>query len=451
MAAYAIGAIWSVDTSWSDSSGGAPRGAKPQSGEATVFDANSVGMDVNENTANLGGLDMTGYTGAFAIAAGVAVDVDGDATLAGTLTTADTTGGISVTGLLTTAAAADFSGFTGTITHDGTSGTPTLTTNGVTLPNFVVNNAGVTSFTLQDAAACADLTLTAGKLDLGEHEFEFSGDGAFSGGAVTASGAGRLKATGTGDLAAATVTLPNVYIGASTKTTSLTAMTYMAKCEIGPGAVDGAGVLRLEPTAANYLTVDPAATVTLGAGGFRITNCDSLSNGGFRLSNLIEAWFYPGTSKVLTFTGDVDLGAAGIYMFLTNLTMSAGARLTATGTITLGWKTSGGWPGILTLGAGRHKLGPIAMGKQDDTVNSEINFDSSYVELGGTLAADPGGVNPTRGKIVAASTAAHVHGGQIDDLVVTGALTTDGTVDGGGNTGVTFDDRVPGEEMMMGA
>lgn len=152
---------WS-DAKWSLADDDAQNEAKPAAGEGDtlVFTANSAMLGINENSAALTDLTMTGYANSLVFNSTYTIDVDGDAILAGNFMG---TGTIQVAGDIETKIGTSIAS-TVTIEHNGAGAiTPTLTTNGVTLGNFTVNN-NPTSFTLLDnLALTGNLIYTAGK------------------------------------------------------------------------------------------------------------------------------------------------------------------------------------------------------------------------------------------------------------------------------------------------
>ena len=125
---------------------------------------------------------------------GGVLDIDATSlTLTGTFTGA---GDITIEGTVDFTGA-DFSGFTGTLTFDyGAVANPTLTTNGVTLPDTVVDNNGVTTFVLQDAATFRAFTMTAGKFNPNGQDIVVNGNLTYTAGTVDITGTWRQTGAG---------------------------------------------------------------------------------------------------------------------------------------------------------------------------------------------------------------------------------------------------------------
>lgn len=136
---------WNSTTNWSASSGGASGASLPDSTQDVFFDGNSgAGTSTVNTTTSVLSLDFTGFAGT--LAGSNAINVFGNLKFAATMTRT----------------------WNGTLTFSATSGTKTVTSNGITLGGAVTFNGVGGTWQLQDAfttASTVTLLLLNGTLD----------------------------------------------------------------------------------------------------------------------------------------------------------------------------------------------------------------------------------------------------------------------------------------------
>lgn len=144
-------------TKWATTSGGGGGSAVPTSADDVFFDGASGAVTVTLASAgNCKNLDFTGFTGTFAGSSSISIY--------GNLT--------FVAGMTKT--------HSGGITFRATSGTKTITTNGISVPNAITFNGSGGTFQLQDnltVGASRNWTLTAGTFDPNGKTVSFTGQG----------------------------------------------------------------------------------------------------------------------------------------------------------------------------------------------------------------------------------------------------------------------------------
>ena len=185
----------SSTTNWSASSGGASGASVPTASDSVFFDQSST--DTVTLTGALTCLDFT--------------------VSAGTVTFSST-GTLSISGALSLVAATVWSA-TGTITFAATSGTNTITTNGVSISAPITFNGVGGTWQLQDAltiGSTRQIALTSGTLDLNNYTMT---SGSFSSNFSTARnlamGTGKIVITGNSGNVIATSTATNLTVTGS--------------------------------------------------------------------------------------------------------------------------------------------------------------------------------------------------------------------------------------------
>lgn len=144
------------NTNWALTSGGANNAAVPTTGDAVVFDSNSgSGASVMDVSLSLIAMDCNGFVGTLTHNTGITLTITGNDAGAPASNTLRFGSGMTY----------GIAGAARQITMTSTSGTSTITTNGITLGNLTCNGAGGT-FQLGSAltlfANVGTLTLTAG-------------------------------------------------------------------------------------------------------------------------------------------------------------------------------------------------------------------------------------------------------------------------------------------------
>ncbi len=414
--------------SWCDSDDGVQDVVKPGAGDVPIFTANSADCALNENSAALGGLTMTGYTGTLATGSNT-IDVDGNAVLDGTITA--TAASLEVSGNLTLTTAM-------TALPDGLNcemnGTGTLVSNGVSIGSFEVNTAGV-------------LTSSA--------NHTFTGDLI-----LTSSLDGVSALSGTWTHAPATVSdikwgdsspsIPHIKLG-SGGTSRLTGLVWANEITIGAG-IEGAAVTQSgSQTLALSMFGDDKWNQTVSSGtvvinGIRFVPRNAPKSTGFLCGSsilgqvTIQDQFSVGA---ITMTDDWDLGATtlAINAFYNNALgeLDTGTFNLICGDIELGLAPARIDGGVIDFGTGNHSIASITALNDDAGAQSAIDFASSFISLSGVL--EGAGITET-------NTAGIVSSGTINNVNVSGSndLTHIYPVGATGNTGVNalYPARWPG-------
>ena len=391
------------------------------------------------------GLDMAFYASTFALAAN-ALDINGVAGFAGTLTGS---GNISVASNFDFDTDVDFSGYTGTIIHDdAAANADTLATNGATLPALTINN-GVTSFELQDALSCGDLTMTAGKFDYNGNAVTVDGDLKYGGGAYVNDATTTMTGTGHLEWNTASYELTDLVIALGAVVTTTASVFVDDKINIAGTLTGASSLIIFQTSTANWWTQTGTLSchlkinkVTTAPGG------DIVQTGAVGINVITDT-----ASRTLTMTSRICTeGTLTVKSdtALTEMTLAMGSNEVRAAAIVLGdSNTTGG--GILT-GTGVMVLGSLTDGNAINDANS-ITL-STYTEGSGNFDFD---------NIAHAATADNVA-----HIVCTGTgvvnnfdpaeivhVHGDATVDGGTNNAVnnktTFNEHAPpGSLMTMG-
>lgn len=417
----------------------------PGIGDDVSIDVDSGDLAHDDNSAALGSLDMSGYTGTVTCpGATKTFDVDGNAVIGGEIVKSyfTATGNITIDAGCTFPAPANCS-----ITQNTAAAVAvTLTCNAVRLPLFIVNNAGVTSFTLQDAMLCEAFTLTNGKFNDNGQTVGLYGNITYTAGALTSTGVWTIAANSTINApGAASFTIKELSINSGITATIVTYL-YVQKLS-GSGTIQdsgGAEYLRFQLPADNFwaftgtcdIDVWLASAIDISTGA-----AITLSNKDLVIRNAVAA-------KTVTADGNINLGtgtlaiwsfAAGIgtlAMGAYGLTCGAGATAVTLGT------TDATKRGKLDCGTGTHYIrGAIVHGHVDQTganIN-QLDLSSCVMYLDGALNC------LATATILVSNTAAKIYGkdttsAHLDyvDLSASNPLTVYWCGDDGHNTSVTF-------------
>jgi len=434
--------LWGVAGSWVEE-------AVPVATDNIVFNASSGDIALNENSAALGGLNMTDYLGTFTLNNTTVLDLNDVVVFGSTLATPGTAtiqiaANAGVTLLDMPNIPAEI-----LLYFDGNS---SLLCNVVYCGSIQVIN-GVT-LTPSDALYCWALTLDAGAtIAGGNNPVRVAGNISIDATAVM-SNTGAWIQVGSGTLANLTYTNAFASIGNNVGvTTTLTANCYCRKQTFAGTLTGGAfnlvflgasaGWWASAATAAinsNIQLNTPAPVATPGA------------NTSIVLGNKNFLFTTPGAGdRTLTIDGDLDLGpTAGILYFSPSAGITAtlnmsGHKVRAT-QVALGGATTGG--GVLTsfsqllVGAGG-----LARGHADNATNA-LALGSAYVETKGNITGTTIAVTATAG-------ACHIQGvgaPTITDFDPDTVVYAHDCVDGGGsNANLEFDTHAPpGSLALMG-
>ncbi len=190
---------WSA-ANWSLADDNAKNHVKPANADVVIFTVNSGSIDLDENSANLASLDMTGYAATLDITVfGGTITVAGDCTLDGTLANTSASGSLTVGGDLVLV-----SGLTFDITLGTTMTGGTITSNAVVYGTVTVSSGTVTMLDNFTFAACPltggtwntggfDMAVGAvvmfgGTLNLGSSSFTYTANFLNFGTAITING-----------------------------------------------------------------------------------------------------------------------------------------------------------------------------------------------------------------------------------------------------------------------
>jgi len=444
---YAVAtANWSSTDAWSLSSGGLPGAAKPQAGESVIFDANSgnITVSLDENTASLGGLNMTGFTGTLDLL-GYNCDSSGDTTIDGTFTG---TGNLLCGGSLEILSGASFDIGVTTILNAST-GSHILTSNSNTLGGLIIDDSGGDAvFTFADEITCAAFTHTDGITTLSEDlscsgfaidggTFDDDGNNIYAAGPITRTGgvftsSGSLTVTDNTTISGASTSfninhliiaadkiltpLSSFYAKKVTPTGSVAETSYTI---LITGASAGWWGLQVGTVASNLRLRFPSAGTVVPGNDIR------LENKGFEIS--------VSGSKTFAWDGNIDLGGGELY--IRDITagspnyaeVNMGAYSLTNASVKLGdsGATNQG-SGKIGFGTGSHSILSLAKGSAGNGAN-EINFGSSVVACSGILNGD---------NITCTADTAIVIGGTLSNVDLdSGLLLYAGSTDDGSNTG----------------
>lgn len=270
-----------------------------------------------------GNVDFTGYTG----------------TLTGTQP-------ITVAGNLTMASGMTRS-WTGTLTFNGSSGTQTVTSNGITFASAVTVNASGATVQLADAfSTTGTTTLTAGTLDTNGKAFTTSSvgsSGTFTAGAstITLTGTGTVWTASTVNAGTSTIVLNNT--SASSKTFAGGGKTYNDLQFAGTGSgtfiVTGANTFHTVfdiDTTAHTVQLPASTTQTFTGAGLaltggssgNLTTIQSSSSGTAATVSMAGGWSVNDWLSVKDITSD---GAARWFVGKNSTNVSGNSRLRFTG------------------------------------------------------------------------------------------------------------------------
>lgn len=476
----AAGGNLSAAASWESIFGAGDATGPPANGDdvSLVVGSGALVVDVNSNalgsfTAETHGntmtvdaektlhIDGTTILGGTTVLNG-AIDVDGDLQDNSTLTGAGT---VSVSGSFQANAMMDHSAFTGTITQDGTNGTPTILYNTLTIGPFVVNNNGVTSFIAQDARSGMGFLLTAGKYSDGGFATTEAGSIVRDGGTLTSTGTWTQNATGNVRQAASAAPFGDLVLGKATGATThtLTGHVYTKKLETEASATisDGgnARILSIfEPGANDALATHADTTWSMSTAGSRLElrlvgNRELTSgNGPVDIGDTRFRFDSRGGSRTLTISNDFTCGLFETYSNQADPVVATvvfnGGDLSCTG---MDLVYTAGHLAAFSMGSGTHTI-------TDDIEASDgsatLDFENSDTDMGG---------NTIEGANISAVTGQHPNDGAvavirnatIQNVTVPAGLNhldcTDRCVDGGGNTGSIWWPGTDGIHSMPGS
>jgi len=443
---YALTGLWSdvAGLAWSLSNGGAPGAAKPAGGEKVYFTSNSGDMVLDEDSNALASLNMTGYADTLTDDGHAwVIDVDGLAVLNGTINLATPGSGINVAGDIQVRPVTSF--LAGLLTGDSAAGAQTIRTYDNQIPAFTLNNGAATGFN-----EIGNVTV-AGNIQILTSKFT-------SGKKWTQTGSGTLANGAAGGAAFA-----NLQVAAAGFTCTFTGHVYTKKFSHGAGTVDGGGIvgglwLRIRPVANDFFETlaTPAGFALLSVMIEPQTGVGNLTNNKpvnlLTTGLLITAFDNNQTvtqSRALTCASLLVRAAApgktGIFI------MGGGAPLT-TPQVFFGYAAAATFLGKISLGAGIHRLGPVAKALATADPGHALDFDSCYIEATGLI--DLTDITPT-------NVAAHIEcgaAGSVDNMPAAGLTEKvhayGVSPDGGSNSAANIDFNAhapPGSLVLAGA
>jgi len=429
---------WNDAASWESSPGQGDNAGVPQAGDTVYIMDGSADLIVDAPTQALGYFSVhTDYQGTIMV--DNQIDVDGDADFGGA--TYEGSADISVTGAVAgTLSAANWSNYTGTLVHDGTSGTPSIGDPDLSyLPDFEVNpgGAGCTP-TAQVDLSLGSFTGTTGAFDDNGKTIALRGDLKYGNpGTFDMTSTGTWDMQETADLDGSdyvTNTLAHLKVSPAGKTTTCTGSTSAKELTLGSGTFNGGGSFRFYPDADDKWHQDednnldgpvvyfygPTAIGPVYSAGSHILVYKSSHEA--EVVSALGTWrLTPGAAPLTIYNYQTD----GL------MTLEMGEHSLVAGDITIGG-SSGRGPGKLDLGTGDHRIaGTVAKHATGDASGNEVALGACSLSLSGTL---DGGGTPA---VTVTSRSAHVTGGgTIKNCNVTGGyLYAWGAKDGGGNSG----------------
>ncbi len=451
------------EAKWSLADDNAQDQVKPAAGQGdtVIFTENSGSMLVDEAPATVAGWNMAGdgdYAGTLGIGA-YTIDVDGDAILAGTITS--TSGSFDVTDDLTVITATSFP-LTATINFlTAQSVQSVLDANEVSLGPVVNSAVGAVGSQLKPGSG-EDLAMVSFQQDTADSTYEGVSTGpdieiktiTLTGTGDPATGADLLLPAGnadnleviqaaSGDIKAASGAEPDhLTCAAAGFTSSLAANTRVHKLTLGAGTFAAASRILTIVLGGhqndNFFTQDPGNTFTSTGSWLALLSHDNISNGAINVPRELQIRGLD--AKTLTMMGDITLEGGGTYYDL----YVAGNAGTEHGTLDLngnnlscqnvypGYKGTAGREGTVKFGSGYHTItGNISESHTNDTL-SEIHLEDCTIALGGTF--DGSKINSCT------NASAKINGGTVSnvDCSSTWALIAYGSTDGTGNSNVLF-------------
>lgn len=389
-----------------------------EAADVAVLNANSGNFALGAAMACIG-FDARGWTGTLALGAH-GLDANGNMYLEGAVVTGS--GNISA-GHDIVSLAADFSGHTGTLIHDGAAGSHTLYGYSTIFGAFEVNN-NPTTFTLYDQMTVGPLTFTGGKftttgttisLKAGTHDVDWN---------TAPYALGHLNIT---DGAKAVLT-GYLRIGEITFGTG-----------VGGVALDG-GAQRIYL----YCTGNDRWHQPVGGGTVSGSLLYISLSGANREIGYVDASNFTGgvvvlaadATRTLSMTDDWALGAAALAVYADDLgdasRLNANGHGLTAGVATLGAGAEANKSGVIVASTGQHSFISVLSGNAANA-NNAYDFGTGQTRLStadnnwGNIAVTGGGA-----QIVAAS---------INHCDVTGKLRAWGVNDGGDNVNVEWQPR----------
>ena len=450
----ALGGNWSAAGTWDNtSSAGGGGDGKPGATDDVILDLGSGSCIVDEATAALGSMTMTGYIATLTIASATTdVDVNGAVILDGTIALGAATGDIYCAGAFTKTTSMTVLPAGLTVILDGTGN---VTCNSVAGGALVVNTAGTHTATADSAGNgyWESFTLTTGTYVDSARPHTIAGSIVNTAGTLTSTGAWTMTATGNLLNNASTSRFASLTIGTgATFTATMTGNVYTAKAALAADAtLTGNVILYLfQPTANNYL--DMLGTVAGGA-DVSIYTTGNYSNAGTIKANVLSMEAYG--NRTMTYSGVIKADSTaikGVYSGASNhfffVLAGSGSSL---GAVTLGQGGSVDRHGDMDLGNGTYTIAIASVTSGAVDLTNSIDFGDVVIALSGTLS----GTDITCfGETNSSGSHAIIHGGTVSNVSMPlddAALDcTDDVYDGGGNVNCWMP-GVTGVHGMIGA
>ncbi len=406
---------WSA-ADWSLADDNAKDTVKPGAGDVPIFTVNSGDYTLDEASASLGGLTMTGYAGTLGMGSNT-IDVNGNAILDGTITataaTLEVSGNLTLTTAMTNLPAE---------LNCEMNGTGTLLGNGVSLGSFEVNTAGtVTSTTAHTFVG--NLIYTTGAASIasagpwthapsGVADISWDTSGNLISRLVLGSGGtSRL----TGNVITAGVTIGAGTGGAAVTQSGSRTLTVNLLSNDVWNQTESSGTVTIDDIVLIPRTTDRTVDFLCGSSLLG----EVIIQNNFNIGDVIMI-------------GNWDLGAAGLLLKpVTNglvSTLDTGGFDLIVGAIAFG--RSGGLDiGAIDFGSGTHSIASLARTATNSATAHTIDFAASFISLSGILE----GAN-----IDETNTSGTVSGGTVNNVDVSGSndLTHIYPAGATGNTGV---------------
>ncbi len=423
---------WSA-ASWSLADDNAKNQPKPVSGDMVIFTANSGGITLDENSAELAALTMTGYSSALGMGVN-SIAVDGAVALAGTIT-ASNGSEIECSGNFS---AADILPDNLIVTLDGTGNVTTVSASAAAL---IINTAG--THTAASTQFWDSFTLTGGTYVDGGDAHTIAGSIILSADTFTSTGTWTMTAEG--ELNSGGKIFAELIVGAgATFDATMTGDVRFKKATLAAEVtLKGAFWFRAQnPPANNFLNmlgeVDGNAKVRIFSPG------GGSSNNGRIVANAFELF---ANNQNFTQSGTMTVVSTKIYGTTNNqwAKLIIGGSGSSLGAVSIGTASGTNLGGRLDLGDGNYTVAIASLVNLvtagDPPTLNELDFGNAVIVISGNLNAANITCSASSTPIISGSGGSaaiiNVNLGSSNYLDAR-AIFGDSISDSGGNTNVRF-------------